>query len=427
MLFLSVEHIMRDVNYGWFLRYLHANCASFFFIVVYSHIFRNLYYGSYTGSTSSTWLFGCLIYVAMMATAFLGYVLPWGQMSLWGATVITNFFSIFKFIGLDLVTWLWGGFSVNSATLTRFFSLHFFIPFLLLVLVFMHLLALHNTTHNNPLGIRFSAKFVDNIIHLPFYPYFIVKDLVGFLLLSLSLSFFIFFLPNFFGHTDNFIPANFLSTPQHIVPEWYFLPFYAILRSIPNKAFGVILMFASLLSLFFLPFITKATIINASFRPVYRIAFWFFLSDCFLLGWVGGNPVEFPFYQIGQSATFFYFFYLLFFIPIASFSETFFYMEENLSSEPITGEFFDTEKKTYANLFYYLLVIAVVVLTLTLKHFSISSQIAFTKSFLVSSLFFHLFYSLLSFSKDYIKSDTFIFLFALFGSGLISLIFWFCL
>ena len=317
MAFISIEHIMRDVNGGWLIRYLHSNGASFFFIFVYIHMFRGLYYGTYLGKNKETWLIGVTLYICMMATAFFGYVLPWGQMSLWGATVITNFFSIISFIGVDVVTWLWGGFSVNYATLNRFYALHFFLPFILVALLFLHLLALHNSSHTNQLGVLAINKW-DSGVNVSFYPYFIVKDLTGFLVALLIIFFIVFYHPNLLGHVDNYTPANPLATPSHIVPEWYFLPFYAILRSIPNKAFGVITMFAAIAILYLLPYLHRANVSSAAFRRYYRIAFIGFFVNCLILGWVGGNPVEYPFYFIGQFTTSIYFIYLIAIIPLLS-------------------------------------------------------------------------------------------------------------
>jgi quinol-cytochrome oxidoreductase complex cytochrome b subunit len=324
--FFSVEHIMRDINFGWFMRYLHANGAAFFFFFIYFHIFRGIYYNSFKGENKETWLIGVTIYFLMMASAFLGYVLPWGQMSLWAATVITNFFSIILFIGNDVVTWLWGGYSVNYATLNRFFSLHFFIPFLIVALVFLHLIALHEAGHTNPLGINSTSLFnrtsnFDGIENISFFPYFIVKDLFGIVCAFIFLLFFVIYLPNYFGHSDNYIQANPLLTPPHIVPEWYFLPFYTILRSIPNKAFGVCLMFLSIMSLYFLPLLSFSTKSSLFFQPLFRIIFWFFVVNCFILGWIGGNPVEYPYYSIGQFATFSFFSFFFFFVPLITYIE----------------------------------------------------------------------------------------------------------
>jgi ubiquinol-cytochrome c reductase cytochrome b subunit len=307
--FSSVEHIMRDVNNGWLIRYAHANGASFFFLVVYIHIARGLYYGSYMTPREHLWASGVVIFILMMATAFIGYVLPWGQMSFWGATVITNLFSAIPLIGDSIVQWLWGGFSVDNATLNRFFSLHYLMPFAIAGLTIVHLTLLHKDGSNNPIG-------VDSAIdRIPFYPYFYVKDLFSFLVFLLVFSTFVFFYPNEMGHPDNYIPANPMVTPPHIVPEWYFLPFYAILRSIPDKLGGVIAMGGALVILLFLPFIHQSEIRSAAFRPLYRKGFWFFAVNFLILGWIGQNVVETPFIEIGQISTFIYFFFLLVFIP----------------------------------------------------------------------------------------------------------------
>jgi len=306
--FSSVEHIMRDVNNGWLIRYLHANGASMFFIVVYSHIFRGLYYGSYINPRGPLWNSGVIIFLLMMGTGFMGYVLPWGQMSFWGATVITNLASAVPFVGGAIVEWLWGGFSVDNATLNRFFSLHYLFPFLITGLVIVHLSLLHSAGSNNPLGIN---KNVDSI---SFYPYFYVKDLFSFLILVAFFSFFVFFFPNTLGHADNYIPANPLVTPAHIVPEWYFLPFYAILRAIPDKLGGVVAMVGAICVLLLLPIINTSEIRSSKFRPIYSIAYWFFVADFLILGWIGQQPVETPFLEVGQIATAFYFIFFFCFI-----------------------------------------------------------------------------------------------------------------
>nr|YP_009121398.1 apocytochrome b [Thecamonas trahens]AJF36627.1 apocytochrome b [Thecamonas trahens] len=313
--FISVEHIMRDVNYGWLIRYLHANGASMFFIVVYIHIFRGLYYGSYTSPRAMLWSIGVIIFLAMMATAFMGYVLPWGQMSFWGATVITNLFSAIPIIGNDLVLWLWGGFSVDNATLNRFFSLHYLVPFVIAGLVVAHLIALHEHGSNNPLGIE------SHLDKVPFHPYYTVKDLYGAVMFLIFFAVFVFFYPNTLGHPDNYIPANPLVTPTHIVPEWYFLPFYAILRSIPDKLGGVLAMGGSIVILLLLPILHTCDIRSTSFRPIYKKFFWLFVLDCALLEWIGGCPIEFPFYEIGQIATIFYFLFFLAIIPAVGYVE----------------------------------------------------------------------------------------------------------
>ena len=308
--FDSVEHIMRDVNNGWLIRYIHANGASMFFIVVYCHIFRGLYFGSYTYPRGVLWISGVVIFLLMMATAFMGYVLPWGQMSFWGATVITNLFSAVPIAGHLIVEWLWGGFSVSNATLNRFYSLHYLMPFVIVGLVGAHLVLLHSEGSNNPLGINSNVEFIS------FYPYFYVKDLFSFLILISLFSFFIFFMPNLLGHSDNYIPANSLSTPAHIVPEWYFLPFYAILRSIPDKLGGVVAMISSILILMLLPILNTSNIRSSKFRPIFSIAYWFLVSDFLILGWVGQKPVESPYIEIGMGATFFYFLFILILVPV---------------------------------------------------------------------------------------------------------------
>jgi quinol-cytochrome oxidoreductase complex cytochrome b subunit len=313
--FCSVEHIMRNVNNGWLIRYLHANGASMFFIVVYSHMFRGLYFGSYMYPRGKLWVSGVIIFLLMMATAFMGYVLPWGQMSFWGATVITNLFSAVPFVGRVIVEWLWGGFSVDNATLNRFFSLHYLMPFAIAGITIIHLSLLHKEGSNNPLGIN---KNVDTI---PFYPYFYVKDLLSSLLLLLLLSFFVFYYPNVLGHPDNYIPANPLVTPAHIVPEWYFLPFYAILRSIPDKLGGVVAMIGAILILLLLPTINTSEIRSTKFRPIFGILYWFLVADFVILGWIGQKPVESPYVEIGMGGTAFYFIFLLILIPVIGLTE----------------------------------------------------------------------------------------------------------
>jgi ubiquinol-cytochrome c reductase cytochrome b subunit len=318
MAFNSVEHIMRDVQGGWLIRYLHANGASMFFIVVYCHIFRGLYYGSYMYPRGKLWASGVIIFLLMMATAFMGYVLPWGQMSFWGATVITNLFSAIPFVGGSIVEWLWGGFSVDNATLNRFFSLHYLLPFLIVGITLAHLSLLHTTGSNNPLGIN------TNVESISFYPYFYVKDLFAFFILLAVFSFFVFFYPNALGHPDNYIPANPLVTPPHIVPEWYFLPFYAILRSVPDKLAGVVLMVFAILILLLLPIINTSNKRNSKFRPIFKFAYWFMVGDFLILGWVGQKPVESPFIEVGIFATAFYFAFFLILLPVVGILESFF-------------------------------------------------------------------------------------------------------
>ena len=308
--FGSVEHIMRDVNNGWLIRYLHANGASMFFIVTYCHIFRGLYFGSYMNPRGALWNSGVIIFLLMMGTGFMGYVLPWGQMSFWGATVITNLASAIPVIGGAVVEWLWGGFAVENPTLNRFFSIHYLLPFVIAGLVFVHLSLLHTAGSNNPLGIN------KNIDTVSFYPYFYVKDLLAFFVLLTFFSFFVFFFPNYLGHADNYIPANPLVTPAHIVPEWYFLPFYAILRSIPDKLGGVVAMVAAILILLLLPVINTSEIRSSKFRPLYGMAYWFLVSDFLILGWIGQQPVETPYLEVGMIATAFYFLFFLVLFPL---------------------------------------------------------------------------------------------------------------
>lgn len=308
--FSSVEHIMRDVNSGWLIRYLHSNGAGFFFIFVYIHMAKALYYGSYRAPRILLWSIGVVIFLVMIITAFLGYVLPWGQMSYWGATVITNLLSAIPWIGTDLVEFIWGGFSVSNATLTRFFSLHFLLPFVLAALAFMHLIALHQNASNNPMGV--SSK----LDRVPFYPYYVFKDIVGFFVFFLLLSIFVFFFPNALGHPDNSIPANPMQTPISIVPEFYLLPFYAILRAIPNKLLGVVAMLASILILFLLPYLENSRVRSSAFRPFMRFFFWLFVVNFLLLMWIGSNHPEPPYILLGQLCTAFYFAYFLILVPL---------------------------------------------------------------------------------------------------------------
>ena len=313
--FASVEHIMRDVNYGWAIRYTHANTASFFFICVYLHIARGLYYGSYRSPRTLPWAIGVIILVVMMATAFLGYVLPYGQMSLWGATVITNLLSAIPWIGQSLVEFIWGGFSVSNATLNRFFSLHYLLPFVLAALAAVHMLSLHTHGSNNPLGIT------GNLDRIPMHPYFVFKDLVTILFFILALSFFVFYAPNALGHPDNYIMANPMQTPASIVPEWYLLPYYAILRSIPNKLLGVVAMFASLLILLAMPLLDTSRVRGSQFRPIMRFMFWVFAANFFILMWIGSQHPESPFLEIGQISTFLYFAWFLAIVPVTGLVE----------------------------------------------------------------------------------------------------------
>ncbi len=317
MAFDSVERIMRDVNWGWLLRYIHMNGGSAFFIVVYIHMFRGLYYGSYKYPREVLWFLGVIILLLMMATAFMGYVLPWGQMSFWGATVITNLFSAFPLVGESIVTWLWGGYSVDNPTLNRFFALHYLLAFVIVGAVAVHLWALHVQKSNNPLGI--DTKGPQDTV--PFHPYMTVKDLFSLSVFLTVFSMFVFFAPNFFGEPDNYIPANPLVTPPHIVPEWYFLPYYAILRSIPDKLTGVLAMFGSIFVLFLLPWLDTSRVRSGSFRPTYKKFFWVFVVDCIVLGYVGANPPEGYFLILGRVATIYYFFHFIILLPLLGWFE----------------------------------------------------------------------------------------------------------
>jgi ubiquinol-cytochrome c reductase cytochrome b subunit len=314
--FNSVEHIMRDVNNGWLIRYLHSNTASVFFFLVYLHIGRGLYYGSYKAPRTIVWIIGTIIFILMMATAFLGYVLPYGQMSLWGATVITNLMSAIPWVGQDIVEFIWGGFSVNNATLNRFFALHFVLPFILVALVLMHLIALHDTVgSSNPLGIS------GNYDRLPFAPYFIFKDLITIFIFIIVLSTFVFFMPNILGDSENYVMANPMQTPPAIVPEWYLLPFYAILRSIPNKLLGVIAMFSAILILLIIPITDLSIYKGIQFKPLSKIAFFIFISNFLILMQLGAKHVESPFIEFGQISTIIYFSYFLIIVPLISLIE----------------------------------------------------------------------------------------------------------
>jgi quinol-cytochrome oxidoreductase complex cytochrome b subunit len=318
MAFDSVERIMRDVNYGWLLRYIHMNGASMFFVVTYVHIFRGLYFGSYKEPRELLWILGVVILLLMMATAFMGYVLPWGQMSYWGATVITNLFSAIPVVGDWIVTLLWGGFTVDNPTLNRFYSLHYLLPFVIIGVVVLHLVALHQHGSNNPLGIDRKGP-QDSI---PFHPYYTVKDLFGACVFMLVYAAFVFYAPNILGDPANYIPANSLSTPAEIVPEWYFLPFYAILRSVPNILFipaklaGVLAMFGAIGVLFILPWLDRSRVRSATFRPVYKWFFWVLVADCVVLGIVGANKPEGIYLILGRVATLWYFFHFLILVPL---------------------------------------------------------------------------------------------------------------
>ena len=338
--FASTEHIMRNVNQGWFLRYAHANGASFFFIVTYIHIFRGLYYGSYKAPREMVWLLGLVIFLLMMATAFMGYVLPWGQMSFWGAKVITGLFGAIPLVGESLQTWLLGSFAPDQSTLTRFFSLHYLLPFVIAGVVILHIWALHIPGSSNPTGV--DVKGPQDT--LPFHPYYTAKD--GFAV-AVAMTLFaavIFFAPNFLGHPDNYIEANPLSTPAHIVPEWYFWPFYAILRAftvdfiLPAKLWGVIAMFGSIVLLFFLPWLDNSPVRSGNYRPKFKIFFWILVVDVLILGWMGGLPAEEPYVMISQAATIYYFAHFLIILPILSKIERTLPLPNSISESVLHGE-----------------------------------------------------------------------------------------
>jgi len=315
--FSSVEYIMRDVPNGWFLRYVHANGASMFFIVVYSHIFRGLYYGSYMKPRELLWCSGVILFVLMMATAFTGYVLPWGQMSFWGATVITNMFTVIPIAGQSIVEWLWGGFIVGEPTLKRFYTIHFILPFIITGLTIVHLALLHRVGSSNTIG---SDTGVDDI---PFYPYYFYKDAHALAIFILVFGIYVCYFPNVLNHPDNYIPADPLNTPAHVVPEWYFLPFYAILRSIPHKAIGVSLMLGSILILFVIPFSNTSKVRNTTYRPIFKIFLWALFADFLFLAWLGERPVRDTFIYAGYISTVYYFIFFVFLIPLIGKVETF--------------------------------------------------------------------------------------------------------
>ena len=312
MAFGSVEHIMRDVNYGWLMRYLHMNGASMFFIAVYIHMFRGMYYGSYKAPREVLWMIGVIIYLVMMATAFMGYVLPWGQMSFWGAKVITNLFSAIPFVGPSITTWLWGGYSVDNPTLNRFFSLHYLLPFVLAGIVILHIWALHVPGNNNPTGI--SVKSDKDTV--PFHPYYTIKDGFAIVAFLVVYALFVFYAPNYMGDPVNYVPANPLATPAHIKPEWYYLPFYAILRSIPNKLLGVIAMFSSILILLALPWLDTSRVRSGKYRPIFKLEFWVFGLVCIALGYVGAQPPTDTLSKVGFMLTLYYFGHFIIILPL---------------------------------------------------------------------------------------------------------------
>ena len=330
--FASVEHIMRNVNYGWLIRYIHAVGASMFFLAVYVHIFRGLYYGSYKAPREILWILGVVIYLLMVITAFMGYVLPWGQMSFWGATVITNLFSVIPVVGTTITEWLWGGFAVDNATLKRFFSLHYLMPFMIFGVVILHIWSLHVTGNNNPVGVSVKEK-QDTV---PFAPYYTVKDAFSLVCFLILFAWFIFFNPNILGHTDNYIMADPLVTPAHIVPEWYLLPFYAILRAIPSKLGGVLVMGAAIAILFILPWLDTSKVRSATFRPLYKQFYWIFVVNCIALGYLGSQNPEGLFLVASRICTAYYFIHFLLVLPILGLVE-----KPNPIPESITKAFLE--------------------------------------------------------------------------------------
>ena len=318
MAFNSVEHIMRDVNYGWLIRYMHMNGASMFFIAVYIHMFRGMYYGSYKAPREVLWMIGVIIYLVMMATAFMGYVLPWGQMSFWGAKVITNLFSAIPFVGDAVTTWLWGGYSVDNPTLNRFFSLHYLLPFVLAGIVFLHIWALHVPGNNNPTGINVKGP-QDTV---PFHPYYTMKDGFAIIVFFIFYGLFVFYGPNYMGDAVNYVPANPLVTPAHIKPEWYYLPFYAILRAVPDKLLGVIAMFSSILILLALPWLDTSKVRSGNYRPIFKGFFLVFVLVCIALGFIGAKPPEGAYVFWGRILSFYYFFHFIVILPLLGLLET---------------------------------------------------------------------------------------------------------
>jgi len=338
--FDSVEHIMRNVNQGWLLRYVHANGASFFFIVTYIHIFRGLYYGSYKAPREVVWFLGLVIFLLMMATAFMGYVLPWGQMSFWGAKVITGLFGAIPLVGEPIQQWLLGGFAPDNAALNRFFSLHYLLPFVIVGVVILHIWALHIPGSGNPTGV--DVKTAQDTV--PFHPYYTAKDGFGLGVFLIAFALVVFFAPNALGHADNYIPANPLSTPAHIVPEWYFWPFYAILRAftvdfiLPAKLWGVIAMFGSILLLFFLPWLDTSPVRSGNYRPTFKWFFWVLVADVLILGYCGGKPAEEPYVMISQIATIYYFAHFLIILPVLSTFERALPLPNSISESVLHGE-----------------------------------------------------------------------------------------
>ena len=316
--FDSVERIMRDVNGGWLIRYIHMNGASFFFIVVYIHMARSLYYGSYKAPRELLWILGVVIYLLMMATAFLGYTLPWGQMSFWGATVITNFFSVLPFVGEPIVNWLLGGYTVDNPTLNRFYALHYLLPFVIAGVILLHIVALHRFGSNNPLGIDIKSE-KDMI---PFHPYYTIKDFFGLAVFLAIFCIFVFFVPNILGHPDNYVPADPMSTPAHIVPEWYLSPFYAILRAIPDKLLGVLAMFGAIGILFILPWLDRSPVRSAHYRPMYRVFYVIFIVNMLALGYLGVQNPEGIYILLGRACTAWYFIHFLVILPLLNIIET---------------------------------------------------------------------------------------------------------
>jgi ubiquinol-cytochrome c reductase cytochrome b/c1 subunit len=335
MAFNSVEHIRRDVNYGWLLNSLHANGASMFFIAVYIHVFRGMYYGSYKAPREVLWILGVIILLLMMATAFMGYVLPWGQMSFWGATVITNLFSAIPGIGEPIVTWLWGGYAVDNPTLNRFYSLHYLLPFMIFGVVILHIWALHHVGQNNPAGIDIKSLKRDSV---PFTPYATIKDGFALVVFLILYAWFAFFVPNYLGHADNFIEANPLVTPSHIVPEWYFLPFYAILRAIPSKLGGVIAMFGSIIVLAFLPWLDTSRVRSGAYRPVFQYWFFLFVIACIGLGYLGSKPPEGLYVVFARILTAYYFAYFLVILPLLGIFETPRRLPDSIADAVLTKE-----------------------------------------------------------------------------------------